>query len=477
MVSRRTLLASGAAVAASCVRAAPDRNQRPNIVFIMADDLGYADLSCYGRRDYQTPAIDALARQGVRYLHAYANSPVCSATRTALMTGQYQYRLPVGLEEPIAFRNVGLPPAHPTLPSVLRDHGYATALVGKWHLGAPPAYGPLKSGYDHFWGYRGGGIDYFTHEGPFAADLWDGETAIEEDGYLTDLLGSRAVDMVARLAGGGRPFMLSLHFSAPHWPWTGPDDEAESRRLASSVDRAALLHWDGGGLETYAAIVRRMDREVGRVLNALEEAGVEDNTIVIFTSDNGGERYSDVWPFSGRKTELLEGGIRVPCIVRWPGRFKAGETSEDVIISMDWAPTLAAAGGAAMRADHPPDGVDVFSADGESLRERTLFWRYRHLEQRACRAGKWKYLKIAGNEFLFDIIADPLERANLKLRFPEKFDQLRAEYAAWESHMLPIDPEAYSHGFSGREMADRYGAPAPENKIPGHVPALPRAGD
>ena len=169
---------------------------RPNIVFIMADDLGYADLSCCGRRDFSTPNIDRIAERGVRFTQAYANSAVCSATRLALITGRYQYRLPLGLEEPLAGKtDVGLPPAHPTLPSLLRSAGYATSLIGKWHLGMLPLFGPLQSGYDHFWGFRTGTIDYYSHRNARGeADLWDGDVAIQQAGYMTDLLGDRAVD-------------------------------------------------------------------------------------------------------------------------------------------------------------------------------------------------------------------------------------------------------------------------------------------
>ena len=176
----------------------------------------------------------------MRFMQAYANSAVCSATRTALITGRYQYRLPVGLEEPIAGdRNVGLPPEHPTLPSLLKKAGYGTTLIGKWHLGRLPDYGPLKSGYDHFWGFRGGGLDYFTHKSGIAStdtdDLWDGDAKIHQVGYLTDLLGDRAVAAIGDYAKAKRPFLLSLHFNAPHWPWEGPDDEAESQRIKVPV--------------------------------------------------------------------------------------------------------------------------------------------------------------------------------------------------------------------------------------------------
>jgi len=199
----------------------------PNILFIMADDLGYADVSCYGRPDISTPNIDSLAAKGIRFLQAYSNSAVCSATRTALMTGRYQYRLALGLEEPLAGRPVGLPPDHPTLPSLLKKAGYSTTLIGKWHLGALPKFGPLQSGYDHFYGFRGGAVDYYTHDNR-THDLWDEDSQVHQTGYLTDLLGSRAVDAVNEYAKSTHPFLISLHFNAPHWPWEALGDEAES---------------------------------------------------------------------------------------------------------------------------------------------------------------------------------------------------------------------------------------------------------
>jgi arylsulfatase A-like enzyme len=224
--------------------AATEAALRPNIVFIMADDLGYADLSCCGRRDFSTPNIDRIAERGVRFTQAYANSAVCSATRLALITGRYQYRLPLGLEEPLAGKtDVGLPPAHPTLPSLLRSAGYATSLIGKWHLGALPTFGPLQSGYDHFWGFRTGTLDYYSHRNARGeADLWDGDVAIQQTGYMTDLLGDRAADTINRHAREERPFLLSLHFNAPHWPWEAPGDQPESDRLLGT----RLRHYDGG---------------------------------------------------------------------------------------------------------------------------------------------------------------------------------------------------------------------------------------
>ncbi|HLP01256.1 MAG TPA: sulfatase-like hydrolase/transferase, partial [Opitutaceae bacterium] len=320
---------------------------RPNIVFIMADDLGYADVGCNGAPELQTPHIDALAARGVRFVQGYANSAVCSATRVALMTGRYQYRVRIGLEEPLASNErEGLDPTHPTLPSLLKKAGYATTLVGKWHLGLLPKHGPLQSGYDEFFGFRGGAVDYFTHRERGQEDLWDGDMPVEHAGYLTELLGDRAVSVVNKRAKAGEPFLLSLHFSAPHWPWEGPGDKAEAERLSKPGTHGGLFHYDGGSLQTYRRMVESMDQQIGRVLQALEQNGLTENTIVVFTSDNGGERFSNTWPFSGRKTELLEGGLRVPTILSWPARLPQGCVSQQVAITMDWLPTLLAAAGA-----------------------------------------------------------------------------------------------------------------------------------
>lgn len=462
-ISRRQFLGAAAAASASglaFLRRARAAGVKPNIVFIVADDLGYADLSCYGRPDFQTPNIDRLAREGIQFLQAYANSSVCSATRTALITGRYQYRLPIGLEEPLAMpaRHVGLPPNHPTLPSILKAAGYATTLVGKWHLGWLPDFGPLKSGYDHYWGFRGGALDYYTHKSERGdEDLWDGDAQIHETGYLTDLLGQRAVAVIRENARK-QPFLLSLHFNAPHWPWEAPGDEAESRRIKS------LFDFDGGSQKTYAGMVQRLDAQVGLVLEALRSSGIAENTIVIFTSDNGGERFSDTWPFTGKKTELLEGGIRIPALVRWPGHIRPGSQTQQVTISMDWMPTLLAAAGAAPDPQYPPDGMNLLPAltGNAALTPRKLFWRYRYNEQRAMRDGDMKWLKIAGNTFLFNVVDDPLERANLKEREREIFSRMSAEYDAWNATMLPEDPKTTSASFYDDVMADHFGNKRPK---------------
>ncbi|GGC01801.1 sulfatase-like hydrolase/transferase [Pseudoduganella buxea] len=430
----------------------------PNILFILADDLGYADLGVYGQREFATPHLDRLAAQGVRLTQAYSNSAVCSATRFGLITGRYQYRLRGGLEEPIAGASdtIGLPPDHPTLPSLLKQVGYRTALFGKWHLGSLPNFGPLKSGYDTFYGNYGGAIDYFTHKpgvGPnVKEDLYEGEVPVHEVGYYTDLLGDRAANFI-RKQSKEKPFLLSLHYTAPHWPWEGPKDEEVSRQIGN------IFHYDGGNLATYGKMVTALDASIGRVLKALEQQGLAENTIVVFTSDNGGERFSQTWPFSGQKTELLEGGIRVPALVRWPARIKPRQVSPQVAISMDWLPTLLAAAGTAPAASHPADGRNLLPilAGDEKTVERTLFWRYKANAQKAVRAGDWKYLKLNDNEFLFDLSQDQRERANLAAKHPDKLADLKAQWEQWNAGMLPITPEVRTHGVSGKVQADRYG--------------------
>jgi arylsulfatase A-like enzyme len=414
---------------------------RPNFVFILADDLGHADLGCYGGRVPVSPNLDRLAAEGVRYTDAYANSPVCSPTRFALMTGRWQYRLRGGADEPIASRArgspvLGLPPEHPTLPSLLHAAGYATALVGKWHLGYPPHFGPLKSGYEEFFGVYAGGVDYFTHCDPYGVhDLHDGEQEVHGQGYLTDLISERAAAFVRRQAGSGRPFLLSVHYTAPHWPWETRADEAESARI-----HQAIAHLDGGSVETYRTMIAHMDEGIGAILSALDGIGAARDTFVVFTSDNGGERFSDNWPLVGGKMDLLEGGIRVPCIVRWPARLPRGRVSGALSLTMDWTATFLAAAGVAPHPDHPLDGVDLLAWPATA--ERELFWRMKYRDQKAMRAGTYKYLSLEGNEFLFDVARDARERANLARREPERLAAMRTRYRQWEAAVPPIPADA-----------------------------------
>jgi arylsulfatase A-like enzyme len=425
------------------------------VLFIMADDLGYADLGCYGQRDFGTPVLDELAAQGILLTHGYASSSVCSATRTALITGRYQYRLPVGLDEPGGGANQpGLPAGHPTLPSLFKRCGYRTALIGKWHIGSVTEHGPLKHGYGHFFGLSGGAADYFTHRiditGRTPDDgLYQNGERVARSGYLTDVLGDEAIRYIER--PDPAPFFLSLHFTAPHWPWEGPEDEAVSRSLTS------LRHMDGGNLATYARMVRSMDANIGRVLETIRRRGLTKDTIVVFTSDNGGERFSDTWPFVGVKGELLEGGLRVPLILSWPRRIRPGQRSEQVMASMDFLPTLLAAAGGAPDPAYPPDGDNLLPVllGEEPPRPRKLFWRFKANGQRALRDGDWKYLRLGGREYLFNLAQDARERADLKEKHPETFARLKAEYEAWDRTMLPYPPDSYSEDIR-KVYVDRY---------------------
>ncbi len=439
---------------------------RPNIVFIVADDLGYADLGCYGGRDASfgpvSPVLDALAANGLQFTQGYANSPVCSPTRFGLMTARYQYRLRGAAEEPINSKSkgsttLGLPPEHPTLPSLLRQAGYRTALIGKWHLGYPPAFGPLRSGYEEFFGPMSGGVDYFSHASNNGThDLYAGEEEKHEEGYLTDLLSHRAVDYVKRMAPGaaqGQPFFLSLHYTAPHWPWETREDHA----LAAQV-KDNLFHLHGGNIHTYRRMIHHMDEGIGWVVEALRETGQLDNTLIVFTSDNGGERFSDNWPLVGGKMDLTEGGIRVPWIAHWPAVIAPGGKSTQHCMTMDWSATMIALAGAQADPACPLDGVSlagVLRQPGQTF-ERPLHWRMNHRGQRALRLGDWKYLRVDGNDYLFNIPADERERANLAHREPARLQTLRAQWEAWNATMPPIPEDAtVSLGYSVKDMPQR----------------------
>ena len=433
--------------------------RRPNIVFIVADDLGFADLGCYGGRVPVSPVLDRLAAGGLKLTQGYANSPVCSPTRFALMTARFQYRLRGAAEEPINSRSrgsttLGLPPEQPTLPSLLRAAGYRTALAGKWHLGYPPAFGPLRSGYEEFFGPMSGGVDYFSHcDSRGAHDLWQGEHEHREDGYLTDLISKRAVDWIERIAPTREPFFLSVHYTAPHWPWEAREDADVAADVADN-----LFHLHGGSIHTYRRMIEQMDEGVGWIMAALDREGVIDDTLVVFTSDNGGERFSDNWPLVGGKMDLTEGGIRVPWIAHWPAGIAAGSVSEQLCMTMDWSATMLEVGGATADPAYPLDGVSLLPMFGAPQRPfaRDLHWRMNHRGQRALRQGRWKYLKVDGHEYLFDIAADERERANRAPREPARLDAMRAAWEAWNATMPPIPADAtVSLGYGAKDMPQR----------------------
>ena len=415
---------------------AQSKPSRPNVVFILADDLGWGDLSCYGRPDYQTPNLDLLASQGMRFTDAYSASAICTPTRCGLITGRYPGRLQIGLVEPLPATNhkVGLDPQIPTIASLLKKNGYETALIGKWHLGFRPEWGPNAHGFDEFFGVLAGAADYHHHKnGLGEPDLYENLTPVERPGYLTDLLTARAVDYIKRRRYA--PFYLSLHYTAPHWPWQdrkGGEQVAFTNKTIEPVTMAG-----GGSLKMYAEMMRILDDGIGKVMRALKSAGLEKNTLVIFTSDNGGERFSYEWPFSGAKGELLEGGIRVPAIVRWPGVVPAKRVTSQMAISMDWTATILAAAETTAAKDFPLDGIDLLPIVKASspVHDRTFFWRIH--DQDAVRKGNWKYFRDGAQRRLFDLSFDSHEQADFSRKNPEVFKQLAAEFEQWDRQMLP----------------------------------------
>lgn len=434
---------------ASAIAAAA--NTKPNIVFILIDDFGYADSGAYGAKDIRTPHIDRLAREGVRFTDFYANAPVCTPTRCGFITGRWQQR--VGLEWAFGFtaeafrrqggewvretdmHGLGLPTSVPTLPKMLQAAGYATGAFGKWHLGYRDEYNPTRHGFDEYFGELLGHADYYTHtyfDGTYA--LRDGLEPVKVEGYLTDLLNQRAVEFVRKHAR--EPFFLYVPHLAVHSPFQPPG------RPQPSVTKANMYD---GDRRTYAAMVEKVDDGVGMILAELERHGLLDNTLVVVSSDNGGERYSDNSPLSHHKSTLWEGGIRVPCLMRWPARLPRGLVTSQVGITMDLSATFAAIAGAKPAADRPFDGINLLPilADGRPPVPRTLCWRIDRTgrQQKAVRHGKWKYLQDGNVEMLFDLAADIGERRDLFFRHPEVFADLKQRLAAWEDELAKENPE------------------------------------
>ena len=408
--------------------------ERPNVVLIITDDVGYGDIGSYGARDIRTPNIDRLARQGVKLTDFYA-APQCTPTRAALITGRYQQR--VRLERALGTvgpsLTQGLAATGRSLPQLLKNNGYATALIGKWHLGFKAEFGPNAHGFDQFYGFLSGYVDFYTHTrgGDGLADLFENTTPVSDSGYLTDLITARAVRFIEQSAA--RPFFLEIAYNAAHWPFQRPDHHtkaANSGAFQGPADSVPATRAD------YIAMLERADAGIGQVLAALDRRGLTRNTLVIFTNDNGGEWLSSNAPLFHRKDTLWEGGIRVPTIFRWPARLSAGKTSAQPGITMDLTASILAATQTPVPADAALDGIDLLPVlEGRSPPvERPLFWRIATAlrQQRAVRKGNWKLLVDGDDLMLFDLRTDIGERRDLASRRPDLVRALRQLLAEWE---------------------------------------------
>ena len=409
------------------------QNSKPNIIYIMADDLGYADLSCYGRKDYQTPDLDKLCSQGMKFMNAYAGAPVCTPTRVAFMTGRYPARLKVGLYEPIAEGKndslVGLTPSTPSVAALMKKAGYETYLVGKWHLGYSVENSPNRNGFDYFYGFHAGAIDYISHSN----DLYENEKRIEQPGYTTNLWADKAVELINK--PHTKPFFLAIMFNAPHWPWQVPGDKPYPD---------GFENWTKGGSPSiYAEMIKSLDSAIGKIVETVDNKKLT-NTVIIFTSDNGGERYSDNSPYKGSKMSLWEGGIREPAFVRWPGKIKEGSVTNQIVTTMDWTATILSLAGGKADKKFRLDGINVtpiLTSKNKDV-ERTLYWRiFQRKQNKAVRDGNWKWLQDEkGNEYLFDLNVDPTENNNVKDQHKDIFEKLRTKYLKWEATMLKPIP-------------------------------------
>lgn len=435
-MNRRDFIRSSAVLLAGCstvsdVGVSPTLGgvRKPNIVLIVADDLGYGELGAYGGTEIPTPNIDSLADNGVRFTQGYVSCPVCSPTRAGLMTGRYQQRFghefnPGPPEE--AEPDFGLPRSETILPERLKALGYATGMVGKWHLGFQPELTPPQRGFDEFFGFLAGSHTYFGNAK--GARLLRSATPVRESEYLTDAFAREAVDFMERHKD--EPFFLYLPFNAVHGPL-----EAEETYLAR------FPNIEDEKRRTFCAMLSALDDAVGQVLSKAGELGLEENTLIVFISDNGGPTLrtsSGNGPLRGQKSQMFEGGIRVPFMMQWKGQMPAGQVYEQPTISLDIHPTVMAAAGATVEPQWKLDGVDLFPylAGSDSGRpHETLCWRMG--ERHAIRHGDWKLaVEPAGvAPMLFDLARDREEQHDLAAEMPTKAEELADLYAAWDSQM------------------------------------------
>ena len=414
---------------------------RPNIVLIMADDLGYGDLACYGHPRNKTPHLDKLSEEGLRFTDYHANGPMCSPTRAALLTGKYQQRFGRHFETALSAKSphIGLPTDAATIAQVLKKARYATGMYGKWHLGYQPPHMPTHFGFDDFRGLLTGDGDHVSHISRSGKEDWYHNEKIEmEDGYSSELITKHSIDFMRK--NKDKPFFLYIAHLAIHFPWQAPGEKAHREKGEDYWNLKKLgPHPEGEVGAVVQRMVEAVDKSVGEIMAALGELGLDDDTFVFFTSDNGGYleyagrfkgEVSSNAPCRGQKCDLWEGGHREPCIAWWPGRIKPGTVTHETAMTMDMLPTLAELAGVAT-----PDGVDGTTLtpllfEGKPLPERDLFWR--EAENWAVRRGPWKLVGAGGKSQLFNLDDDIGESKDISARKPELVEDLLASLKAWE---------------------------------------------
>jgi arylsulfatase A len=434
-------LGSLAAMIPGCATRGARRDvPRPNFVLILADDLGYGDIGCYGSTRNRTPHLDRLAKEGMRFTDFHSNGPMCSPTRAALLTGQYQHRFGREFETALSAKarpRPGLPPEAVTIPEALKQVGYATGMFGKWHLGYEPPHLPTQHGFDEFRGLLTGDGDHHSHiDRSGDEDWWHDERIEMEAGYTADLVTKHSIDFMERHAA--EPFFLYVSHLAIHFPWQSPDESGHRVKGDDCWNLTKLGPHDEGQVRPVVqSMVEALDRSVGQIIAALKQLGLAENTFVFFASDNGGYLdYADQFrgeissngPLRGQKGDLFEGGHRVPAIAWWPGRIEAGAITDEIAMTMDLMPTyLNLADGTFATSDGCSLTPLLFA--WQAIPSRTLFWRKG--SDWAVRKGSWKLVGNAEKTMLFNLDEDIAEQNDLAQQRPHLSQQLHVEYRRW----------------------------------------------